>query len=96
MYFTATSLVKSSNSFWHEFLIQTVKCSLFKEKNLPPSFHNVYIISIEKFLQEKVLILIMHWWMPMWNYFEMFFIVFCGVTARTRNIISLDLHNLVI
>lgn len=95
MYVTTTSLVKFSDSFRHESLIQTVKCSLFKENNLPPSFHNIYIISIEKFLQEKVLIFIMHWWMPMWNYFEMF-IVFCGVTARTRNIISLDLHNLVI
>lgn len=95
MYVTTTSLVKFSDSFRHESLIQMVKCSLFKENNLPPNFHNIYIISIEKFLQEKVLILIMHWWMPLWNYFEMF-IVFCGVTARTRNIISLDLHNLVI
>lgn len=53
MYVTTTSLVKFSDSFQHESLIQTVKCSLFQENNLPPSFHNIYILSIEKFLQEK-------------------------------------------
>ena len=37
----------------------------------------------------------MHLWMPLWHYFKMF-IVICSVMARTENIISLHLHNLLI
>ena len=55
-FFAACVLSKFSGPFCHKQLIQTVKLFLIKERKFPQSLRDRQIISIEIFLQGKVLI----------------------------------------